>query len=192
MLLSLPKMSFLRWMKAELSIQATTIRIKESVESYLQKLLTIDAKVWNAKPANAGWSFTQMYDHLLSAHYGMFARMIKGCASQAYGDDGGEMNEHGEKIFAFNSLPPIEIKVPEGFNAKQPEVLDQLVAKERLEKLLVELDGLKNVVDGATNSYKIKHPLLGPLNAQQWYNMCDMHWRHHFRQLHKLEKEFLD
>ncbi|MFZ6663344.1 DinB family protein [Cytophagales bacterium SYC-11] len=185
-------MSFLRCMKPELNTHATTTRIKESVESYIQKLTAIDSAKWNAKPANEGWSFAQMYDHLISAHYGMFARMIKGCASQAYGQEGGEMNGDGEKIFAYNSLPPIDIKVPQGFNAKQPEVIEQTVAKDQLEKILRELDALRVLVEGATKTYKIKHPIIGPLNAQQWYNMCDMHWRHHFRQLRKLEKEFLD
>jgi hypothetical protein len=185
-------MSFLRCMKQDLDTHATTARIKESVEGYLQKLTSIDSTVWTAKPANDGWSFAQMYDHLISAHYGMFARMIKGCAAQSYGEEGGEMNESGEKIFAYNSLPPVEIKVPQAFNAKQPEVIDQSIAKERLEKLLTEVEDLKAMVDGATKTYKIKHPIIGALNAQQWYNMCDMHWRHHFRQLRKLEKEFLD
>jgi hypothetical protein len=179
-------------MKPELSIEAATNRIKESVESYIQALATINSSNWNAKPANNGWSFAQMYDHLIGAHYGMFARMIKGCASQAYGENAGEMNENGAKIFAYNSLPPIEIKVPEQFNVKQPEAIDQEIAKDRLEKLLNELDALKGLVEGATKTYKIKHPLIGPLNAHQWYNMCDMHWRHHFRQLSKLQKEFLD
>lgn len=179
-------------MKPELDTHATTSRIKESVERYLEKLSAIDSAKWIAKPANEGWSFAQMYDHLISAHYGMFARMIKGCASQAYGQEGGEMNGDGEKIFAYNSLPPIDIKVPQGFNAKQPEGIDLAAAKDQLEKLLSELDAVRILVEGATKTYKIKHPIIGLLNAQQWYNMCDMHWRHHFRQLQKLEKEFLD
>jgi hypothetical protein len=164
------------------------LRIAESVKAYQVALEQYDDAQWEKVPGNGGWTLSQMFAHLIGSHGAFFSRMIKYCKEQRNGEIGGEMNDAGKKIFHFNSLPPVKIKMPEVLNTGAQQNITLQDATAELNKIASGLDLLREWVESATENYKIKHPVIGPLNATEWFAMCDMHWRHHFRQKQELEQ----
>ncbi|MGE6556560.1 DinB family protein [Exiguobacterium artemiae] len=135
------------------------------------------------------WSLGQMYDHiLLVAHE--YMDEVELCASLSTDTTDGK-TPFGEELFRQNAFPPIKIKLPDEMNAPP----DNTDSRDRLRQRLLELiermeDGSKRL--GHINPQrKTRHGGFGWLNAKEWYQLIEMHTRHHFRQKKELEHVLL-
>jgi len=143
------------------------------------------------KPSENSWSVAQVYIHLWMASKGFFFKNIERITS---GDEkakhGGRKNFVGWAVFIFGKMPTVKIEMP-GSVSVQPNPPD---SKEMLVKRLAEIKQLvsDNItrLQNAPEGIKVKHPFLGWLTAEEWMQLCAIHFNHHRAQKQRIKKHF--
>lgn len=140
-----------------------------------------------SKKDESTWSLGQMYEHISSASKKFFLANVQRCIDQRKGQEGGEMTEYGIGMYKLGSFPDMKIKIPKVFG--EPEIIPQ--AKEQykteIKEILQGVDAITAQVELASDTYKVGHPVLGYLNAKEWFQNLEMHTRHHLKQKAELE-----
>ena len=161
--------------------------LESTVNQYISSLDEYSDEQFSFKEDTETWSLGQMYEHInLSSNFFFLANCVR-CLEQRKGQVGGEKNEFGEKSFAKNSFPPIKIKIPEALRGPEPVAKAKSEYKAILEKILADAHALIEAVNADAGNYKTLHPPMGFLNAQEWFQLHEMHVRHHLRQKAELE-----
>ncbi len=131
------------------------------------------------------WSICQMYDHLIVVAH-EYLDNVELCAKAEVEQALGK-TEFGERLYQNGDFPPIKIKLPDEMNAPPNN-------QENIENLTTRLDHVKHRLQewkwrvGEINAnFKVKHGGFGWLNAQEWYDLVGMHFRHHLNQKAELE-----
>ncbi|MCC6727614.1 MAG: DinB family protein [Saprospiraceae bacterium] len=131
-----------------------------------------------------GWTLGQVYVHLInSALYFHLKQVAACCATNENADQA--KTERGEGAFSAGSVPPIRVQVPpsEQYTPKPPQSKQEL------------FDGLARVKSAMTEALSLfdddqggrtAHPSMGYLNALDWYQLVEMHWRHHLWQKERI------
>ncbi len=139
------------------------------------------------KPSDEKWSMGQLYNHLISATLSFHLKQIEACIAS-------DENKNKKKNFKgfityhiLGKMPPIKIKVPpsDAYTPKQPESKDAIA--EGLKKCRERTKNALATIQNATASGKTAHPGLAFLNAEEWYKLIEMHFRHHLRQKKELD-----
>jgi hypothetical protein len=96
----------------------------------------------------------------------------------------------GKICFFIGSFLPVRIKVPssEAYTPKQPLSLGEM--RDGLKNLILKLRDTEAQLAHARENIKTAHPAFGLLNAREWFQLIEMHFRHHLRQKARLD-EFL-
>jgi len=135
------------------------------------------------------WSLSQMYDHiLLVAHE--YMDEVEICASLTTHTADGK-TPFGEELFRQNAFPPVKIRLPDEMNAPPDNTDSRNRLKERLLELIERMEDWSKRLDHIEPQRKTRHGGFGSLNAQEWYQLIEMHTRHHFRQKKELEQILL-
>lgn len=100
---------------------------------------------------------------------------------------GEEKTELGRQVFELGQFPPVPIKVPASpqYTPQPPESMESLI--DGLHMVVERMRSTAFVLHQASVNNKIRHPRLGALNAQEWFLLIEMHYRHHFLQLDRLK-----
>jgi hypothetical protein len=138
----------------------------------------------------SGWTLGQVCDHVLT----ISDLFLDG--AEALARNRGESRPgsfFGRFICVVGSFPPIRIKPPADLPiefrcAAQPDSIAKEVSLERLAGVAARTNELCEAVAAAATSLRSKHPAAGWINARQWYQLSEMHMRHHLRQLRRIEK----
>lgn len=133
------------------------------------------------------WSIGQMYQHVIEVAL-EYLDYVEACAS-AMEDQPFGKTEAGERLFQIGGFPPIKIKLPNlpentPSNTKSKEDLIS-----GLDQVLQKMKEWEGKVDTINSNYKEKHGGFGWLNAQEWFDLVGMHFRHHLRQKSELEQQ---
>ncbi|MNJ41359.1 DinB superfamily protein [compost metagenome] len=140
------------------------------------------------------WSIGQMYLHLIQSALFMQLANIRECltGSEAARLHIGDKTEQGKAVFEQGSFPPIRISVPASpaYTPSQPESKEQLITV--LHKVMNKLKEIEPEVSQSSEQYQIPHPSFGPLNAQEWFLLIEMHYRHHLLQLARLKEQLAE
>ena len=168
-----------------MTTQKNYTALASSITEYIAELDNYSEAEFTQQPQGGAWSVGQVYEHLFQASR-LFFFNIKSCLSKENGAAEGGKNENGEKMFALGSFPPIKIKKPKEFGNIEPTAQNLENYKEIFEGLLSKAESIMNAVAEDDGSYKVAHPILGLLTAQEWYTMMEMHFRHHRRQIKEL------
>ncbi|WP_440603381.1 DinB family protein [Bacillus sp. GB_SG_008] len=152
---------------------------KKELEKYPLELLI-------QKPSDEEWSLGQMYNHLILSAFHMQIAAIEKCANQTAAI-GGDKTDAGEKIYAMGAFPPIQIKVPAHpeYTPNNPTNKEDL--KQGLLQLIERMKEIEPTLSTIPNNYKVQHPRLGYLNAEEWFELIYMHFQHHLRQKERLD-----
>ncbi len=139
------------------------------------------------KPSAEEWSIGQVYAHLLQTAHFMQLRNAGECLAGNGARSATGHNANGEGVFAANAFPPIQIKVPAspGYTPRQPEGIEGL--REELDALTETMRSFAGRIAGFDPEVRLSHPGLGLLNAEEWYLMVEMHFRHHLHQKRRLD-----
>jgi hypothetical protein len=131
------------------------------------------------------WSIGQMYDHLMVVAH-EYLDSMESCASIKEETQLGK-TPFGEQLFRNGGFPPIKIRLPDELNSppNNEDSLEELIS--RMEQLIERLSELKTKVEFINPNKKVEHGGFGWLNAKEWYELVDMHFRHHLRQKNELE-----
>jgi hypothetical protein len=141
------------------------------------------------KATSDSWTLGQVYNHLISSTLNFHLRQVAACSAS---DENSTKRKNFKGFLAYNILngfPPIKIKVPPSdiYTPKQPSTKEEISKNLETVKLAMmeTLDKLNT-----THKGKTAHPGFSYINAQEWYRMVEMHWRHHLRQKKEIEKNF--
>ncbi len=161
-------------------------KLESIIDFYALALDTYTDSGFLQKKAEDIWSVGQMYEHLVnSARFFMY--QVKNCLEKRKGSLEGGKNDLGEKAYRHNSFPPIKIKIPELWKGAEPIVKTQDEYRQLLRDLLSDLKKLGEEVLLDDLSYKTPHAAWGMLNSLEWYQLTEMHFRHHLRQKEELD-----
>lgn len=132
------------------------------------------------------WSIGQMYDHLIAVAM-EYLDFVQDCAECAEEQPLGK-TPGGEDVFRRGGFPPIKIKL-EGAQAASPNnALSSEELDEGLANVLARMREWEPKLGGVHPGGKVRHGGFGWLNAQEWYRLIGMHFRHHLRQQAELEQ----
>jgi hypothetical protein len=112
----------------------------------------------------------------------------KRCLDNRNGQEGGEKNSAGENVFKYGGFPPkMKFKMPAA-------VADIPIYGQSIEHYKIEIQEIlssaklfMDAVEADLGTYKTQHPVLGMLNAKEWFHSLEMHSRHHLNQKVELE-----
>src|ERR1700712_5213902 len=159
-----------------MSIASDKKAIEIALAEYRRRLDTIPDDQFNATPPGGGWSYGEVYSHLLQSNLGSLIA-IERCANGTGKIDNKRLGLLAQAVFLLGRFP-IRLKAPEKIAA-----LVNNIGKEEARNLLVKLkakiEQMMPVINKASTFSKIKHPRLGLLNARQWLRFIDIHTRHH-------------
>ncbi|AYC30554.1 DinB family protein [Paenisporosarcina cavernae] len=138
-------------------------------------------------PSKEQWSISQVIDHCIAVAEEYLESAID-CLNESNEQSEGK-TEFGDKLFTNGGFPPIKIKLPKEMNAAPKN-------SENKDALLTRLDDLANSMNAAevnirkTNPrLKLQHGGFGWLNAREWFELIDMHFRHHLRQIDAMDQK---
>ncbi|MGG4491046.1 DinB family protein [Metabacillus idriensis] len=137
--------------------------------------------------AEGTWSIGQMYLHLIEVAF-EYLDNIEACAAANEEQKLGK-TEAGENLYRRGGFPAIKIKLSDDpgntpSNSKRKEELMQGLIQ--VEEKMEEWEGK---ADAINPNFKVKHGGFGWLNAREWFDLVDMHFRHHLRQKKELEEK---
>lgn len=181
----------------------TLRNFEETVSGYIRELegTSLDQLLW--KPAEDEWSLGQMYMHLIGSAQYMQLRNAALCLEPGDGPDVSRAGKTqlGEDVFRAGSFPPDRVRVPPSpqYTPPQPESKEQLVGGlQATVRRMTEIEPaiaaeFEPVPQGRLESGReiarntVLHPRLGGLNALEWFQLTEMHYRHHLLQKARLD-----
>lgn len=138
-------------------------------------------------PDHGVWSINQMFDHLIVVAH-EYLDSVEACA-KATGEQTQAKTEFGEYLFNIGGFPPIKIKLPDEMNAPPDNTKSKEDIKLELDQLMKRMVELNKKIDEINPNYKDKHGGFGWLNAQEWFDLVGMHFRHHLRQKYEMDQQ---
>ncbi|KOR76043.1 DinB family protein [Paenibacillus solani] len=165
-------------------------RFEETVQVYLQEMYGFSMEELEYRQAEDEWSIGQMYQHLIQSALVMHLRNIEQCLNpngEAGASTAGKTKE-GTAIFEQGSFPPIRIQIPPSpqYTPEQPATKEQLI--QGLDTVIQRMRQIEPMLGEASPIHTVSHPSFGGLNAEEWFLLIEMHYRHHLRQLHRLKQ----
>lgn len=157
------------------------------VRQYISSLDAYTDEQFFYKKDEETWSLGQMYEHLTSSSNFFFLANCVRCLEKRKGQEGGEKNEFGTKLFIKGSFPPVKLKIPDAIRGPEPVAKTKQEYSQILEKILIDSKNLIEAVNDDDGSYKAIQPAMGWLDAKEWFLLHEMHYRHHLRQKTELE-----
>lgn len=161
------------------------MRNLELIETYKSELQKYSLEQLRFITADGVWSIGQMYDHVILVAM-EYLDNVEACAALKEEQKLGK-TVSGEHLYKIGGFPPIKIKLPDELNTppSNSESIEELSS--RLDQVNQRLRRWESRVDAINPNYKVKHGGFGWLNAREWFDLVDMHFRHHLRQKSELE-----
>jgi hypothetical protein len=173
-----------------MTIEAERNAIDAALDVYRNRLDTIPDEQFDVTPPGGGWSYAEVYSHILQSNLGSTIALEKCTMSNCKPTSKGR-TLIGFFMFTFNRFPPVSVKVPKSV---APVVSVKKISKEDARNLLIKcrrrVNDMAALIHDSLPHNRIKHPRLGMLNARQWFKFILIHSKHHLKQLDRIEKKF--
>jgi hypothetical protein len=171
-----------------MSIASDKKELEEGLAEYRKRLDQIPDELFNQTPPGGGWSYGELYCHILQANLGSFTA-IERCCNGSGVVDNKRLSILAWLIFLMGRFPPVRIKAPKAIAAMVTN-MDKEEARNNIVKVKKRIDQLVGGISKSSSFNKVKHPRLGLLNAKQWLRFINIHTRHHLKQLQRIDKKF--
>lgn len=172
-----------------MKVSTSLARFNQVLDTWEQALGSYTDAEFLTKPDADAWSIGQVYMHLAGSTNYFHLKHVADCRAS---DDNanGSMTMPGRiSFYVFGGFPPIKIKVPPSPEYTPPQPESVAAVREKLTALRPRMAEMAaKLLEKDNKSGKTKHPAFGYLNAYEWFEMIDMHWRHHLRQKRRLDK----
>jgi hypothetical protein len=163
--------------------------IEATLDEYRAQLDLIPDDKFTQTPPGGGWSYAEVYSHILQATLGSSIAMER-CCNNTCVPTTQKLTFLGMLMMTINRFPPVRVKVPEKVNAKMPALK---ISKEEARNLLIKcrkrIDEIIPKIEDALPTSRHKHPRLGMLNAGQWLKFIRIHLIHHLKQMDRIGKK---
>ncbi|MEN8698594.1 DinB family protein [Bacillus infantis] len=156
------------------------------MDSYKQSLGKYTVEQLRKIPADGVWSLAQMYDHVIVVAH-EYLDEAEACAAVDPVQSRGK-TEFGEKLFRDGGFPPVKIRLPDEMNQPPDNSGTPASLLERLAELEKRMEGVGKKLHKVHSNLKREHGGFGWLNAKEWHQLAEMHFRHHLRQKGELEE----
>jgi DinB family protein len=164
--------------------------IDAALDTYRQLLDTFSEEHFSETPPMAGWSYAEVYDHILKSSLGSTIALER-CTHNNCPPTKKGMNFWGHYLMLTGLFPPGKIKVPEAVAEKiAPKKVNIEEAKNLLIKTRKRIEGVTGLIADAKDNARWLHPRLGMLNAAQWFKFTRVHLEHHLKQLGRIKNSF--
>jgi hypothetical protein len=174
-----------------MKIGSTSKNIEAVLDTYRSRLDIIADDQFNVTPPDGGWSYAQVYSHILQSNIGSSIAIEK-CTLNSCGPTSKGLSLLGLLVLSFGRLPPVKVKVPPVIAAKIPV---KNMSKEETRNMLIKcrkkIDEVVPLIRDSSPHRRVKHQRLGMLNAEQWLKFILIHSKHHLKQLDRVEKKLL-
>lgn len=166
--------------------QATVGIWKAALDTYSDTQL-------RTQPAPDEWSIGQVYIHILRSALFFHSKQVEACLQTS---DNSNEPTHPQAVLMFEqgSMPPDRISVPASpqYTPPQPESKAQILTlfgevEAMMKRLSEEIDA---VVSAGKPLGKTPHPRFQFFSAMEWFQLIEMHYRHHLHQKGRID-EFL-
>jgi hypothetical protein len=156
-----------------------TQQMNTTLQTWLDAIDQYSDDQFAAKPNDSAWSVGQVYEHLVTGTNRFFIAKINECLNDPQNEEE-RPTEMAQGVLATGSLPPIKIKGNP--NAPQPVQPTTQEMKIRLHELRTQLAELGQKVVSTDSKGRAGHPTFGFMDAKEWFQYSEMHFRHHLRQ----------
>jgi hypothetical protein len=164
--------------------------IEAALNNYRAHLDTIPDELFTVTPPGGGWSYAEVYSHILKATLGSSISLER-CANGNCERTSKGLTFWGRLMMFTGRFPPIKVKVPKVIADKMPaDKISKEDAKNLLIKCRKRIDGTMPLIKGSSSDSRTKHPRLGMLDARQWFKFIRIHALHHLKQLDRIQKKF--
>jgi hypothetical protein len=157
--------------------------LKHVINTYSLSLDLYSIEQLRYKPDEERWSLGQMYVHVIYASLEMYYPAIRTCMHQP--DSQAILKtDAGSEIFTRGAYPPVKVKtadIPANPDSKHP-------LRKGLQMILEQAVDLLPLIARSAPDAKVMHSRLGALNAKEWFQLAEMHMRHHLLQKKELEE----
>ena len=164
--------------------------IEAVLDIYRTRLDTIPDDLFTVTPPGGGWSYAEVYSHILQATLGSSIALEKCTLSNCKPTSKGR-TLIGFLVLSFGRLPPVKVKVPADLAAKIPAAK---ISKEEAKNLLIKcrkrINDVAPLIHDSSPHCRYKHSRFGMMNARQWFKFILIHSKHHLKQLNRIEKKF--
>ncbi|WP_264454381.1 DinB family protein [Paenibacillus polymyxa] len=168
----------------------TLQRFEETAQHYLLELDSFSLEELQYTPQEGQWSLGQMYLHLVNSALYMHLKNIDLCL-QPNGETGVK-TEAGTAIFNLGSFPPMRIQVPPSPQYTPQQLTSKEEIVEGLNVVIRKMREIEPTVGKSTTLFTVSHPSFGALNAGEWFELIEMHYRHHLLQKERLKHAIAD
>ena len=172
-----------------MNIGETRKKIEEVLDIYRKRLDNIPDDLFMVTPPDGGWSYSEVYSHILQANLGSTIAIEKCTMNNCVATNKGR-TFIGLMVLSFGRFPPFSVKTPKEIAEKIPV---RNITKEEARNLIIKcrkrLEDTVPLIHGSSKHKRIRHPRMGMLNAKQWLKFILIHSEHHLKQLDRVEKK---
>lgn len=169
-----------------MTVQAIADRFFHTLDTWEKALDGYTMEELTRQPDPDSWSVGQVYLHLTGSAERYHLRRLDQCLEDmSHADE--PMDPRVVPFFAAGELPDIRVKVPPSpqYTPPQPERKAQL--REKIDWMRAAMQAAAEKLAKDPPSGKAAHMAYGYLNAAEWFELIDMHFRHHLRQKARLD-----
>ncbi|SHN18202.1 DinB family protein [Mucilaginibacter sp. OK098] len=163
--------------------------IDAALDDYRAMLDTIPDERFTETPPGGGWSYAEVYSHIMKATLGSCIALER-CTHGNCPPTKEGLNFMG-RFMMLAGVFPVRLKMSAALAAKMPvEKISKEDAKNLLIKCRKRIDDTSPLIKDSSPNFRYKHPRLGMLTAEQWFKFIRIHLYHHLKQLKRVEKKF--
>jgi hypothetical protein len=168
--------------------QSILSQFEKTAEFWLASLNQYTEEQFAKKLDANSWSIGQVYSHLVNGTRRYQLQQIAQCLENGQNTSTGVKKLPGKIFFSLGYFPPMRVKVPpsETYTPKQPPNIESM--KTGLEELIKIMRETERSLSGSSKISKTAHPAFGFLNAREWFQLIEMHFRHHLRQKKRIDR----
>jgi hypothetical protein len=161
-----------------------------ALDEYRRQLDSIPDGQFDVTPPQGGWSFAEVYSHIMQATIGG-SIMLERCTHKTTKPAKGGINWLGRYVLLTGLFPPVKTKIPDAVASR---IAPQKISKEEAKNLIVKchqrMEDMAVLMRENTSARRAQHPRMGMLNASQWFKFIRIHLQHHLKQLERIRKQF--
>lgn len=163
--------------------------ITNALDKYRAQLDTIPDNEFGVTPKNGGWSYAEVYSHILQATIGASIALER-CTHDTSKAVKGKLTFWGKLVLALGKFP-IRVKTPDKIAAMMsPAKISREEARNLIVKCRQRVEHVVKLMNDSTSKRRMQHPRMGMLNAGQWLKFIRIHLEHHLKQLKRINKTF--
>jgi hypothetical protein len=165
----------------------TLFKFTRVFETWEKALDTYSEADFLRKPSDEAWSIGQVYVHLTGSAKFFHLKNVSSCI-QNEENVNATKTMPGRISYFLGGMPPIKIKVPASPEYTPPQPKNIAEVKEYMAALKLVMAETTTKLAQNQSKGKSKHPAFGYLNAAEWFQLIEMHFRHHLHQKSRLDK----